>query len=192
MKAAARLLNVDVIQVGEKAFAGSIISVIRNSIAQADAMLAVVTEENGNVYYEIGLAHCQHKPVVLLTADAKTLKFDLRDHRAIVYDPKNPAAVRDELVRVLKAALDSPSDAKSFLASALGGPDNNAAEAQLRAVQSVVALHQLQEPVTLASCAVLQKDKQLALEVEDFFHTRIRAVLDINGIVVSSKKVRGA
>lgn len=71
-------------------FIGSIISHVRKSIEASYCLVAIASEENGNVYYEIGLAHCQKKPVVLLTSDADSLKFDLRDHRAIVYDPQNP------------------------------------------------------------------------------------------------------
>ena len=80
IKDAAALLGLRVVQVGEEPFAGSIVSHIRSSIEGADLMAAVVTEENGNVYYEIGLAHCQRKPVVLLTDDPKSLKFDLREN----------------------------------------------------------------------------------------------------------------
>lgn len=119
VKDAAHLLNIRVVQIGEEPFAGSIISHLRSEIDAADVMLAIVSEVNGNVYYEIGLAHCQAKPVVLLTSDTSALKFDLRDHRALVYDPKEPTAIRDELVRTLKAVLDETSDPQEFLASRL-------------------------------------------------------------------------
>ena len=103
IKEAGHLLNTNTSRLDEQPLTGSIISHIRSQITQSDLMVAVVSEENGNVYYEIGLAHCQKKTVVLLTADPSTLKFDLRDHRAIVYDPKNPSRVRDELIRIMEA-----------------------------------------------------------------------------------------
>src|SRR4051812_2065753 len=75
IKDSAHHLGMDIIQVGDESFTGSIISVIRSEIENADVMTAIVTEENGNVYYEIGLAHCQQKPVVLLTSDPQSMKF---------------------------------------------------------------------------------------------------------------------
>ena len=101
----------------QDAFAGSIISYIRESIQSAQYMVAVATEENGNVYYEIGLAHCQKKPVVLLTADPNSLKFDLRDHRTLVYDPGRPEALLDRLVTMFKGLVAVPSDPRERMRS---------------------------------------------------------------------------
>ena len=72
-----------------------------SSASDSAGMVAIVTEENGNVYYEIGLAYCQNIPVVLLTSDARSLKFDLRDHRAIIYDDLNPEVVFEHLLETL-------------------------------------------------------------------------------------------
>ena len=99
IKAAGHSLNVPVSRLDEQPITGSIISHIRSQIDEAEVVVAVITDENGNVYYEIGLAHCRKKPVVILTPDPKSLKFDLRDHRAIKFDPKHPELIRDELVR---------------------------------------------------------------------------------------------
>src|SRR5438445_3365799 len=119
IKDAASWVNRHATRLDEEPITGSIVShIIRSQIEQCDLMVAVASEENGNVYYEIGLAHCQKKPVVLLTTDPTTLKFDLRDHRAIVYDPKSPKTIRDELVRTIKAALDGPSEPTRFIESA--------------------------------------------------------------------------
>src|ERR1700690_2916731 len=104
IKDAAGLLGMKPVQIGEEPFSGSIISQIRTQIEAADVMVAILTEENGYVYYEIGLAHCQRKPVLLLTSDPKSLKFDLRDHRALVYDPAKPECIRDDLISNLRAA----------------------------------------------------------------------------------------
>lgn len=195
VKEAASLLNMKVVQVGEEPFAGSIISHIRASIQAADLMLAIVTEENGNVYYEIGLAHCQQKPVVLLTSDAKTLKFDLRDHRAIVYDPKHPQGIRDDLVRTFKAALDISTDPRDYLANTFGGTSSNPDVAYHRglekAVKTVTFEASLQEPVTVKQLRMLQSGA-LAIEVEDFMRVCVRAVLDINGIITNLKRMNGA
>lgn len=87
---AADLSNVIARRVDQEWFAGSIISHIINAIEESDIVVAILDEENGNVYYKVGLAHSKGKPVIILTSDPLTLKFDLRDHRAIVYDVINP------------------------------------------------------------------------------------------------------
>src|SRR5262245_27268863 len=120
IKDVGHLLGTQTNYLDEQPTTGSILGHLRSQIAGSDLMVAVVSEENGNVYYEIGLAHCQKKPVVLLTSDPSSLKFDLRDHRAIVYDPKDPGRIRDELVRTIKAALDRTSDPDRFIESAFG------------------------------------------------------------------------
>src|SRR5438105_912049 len=74
---ASKIANLQPRRVDKEEFAGSIIAHIFSAVESADFMVAVVSEENGNVYYEIGLAHCQKKPVVLLTSETKALKFDL-------------------------------------------------------------------------------------------------------------------
>jgi hypothetical protein len=187
VKDAAHLLGMKVVQIGEEPFAGSIISHIRGQIEAADIMLAIVSEENGNVYYEIGLAHCQAKPVVLLTNDAKTLKFDLRDHRAIVYDPGEPSAIRDDLVRTFKAVLDSQANPEGYLASTFAGtahePHRAYEKGLQKAVGTIASEASLCEPVQVKQVHLREKSRDLAIEVEDFMGTRVRAIVDINGLI---------
>jgi hypothetical protein len=189
VKESAGLLDIVVIQVGEQHFAGSIISQIVNSIEAADLLVAIVSEENGNVYYEIGLAHCQAKPVVLLTSDVNTLKFDLRDHRAIVYDPKHPEGMVKELAQTIRAAIDTTTDPHKFLASTFKGTSHQADLEERSAVgiekakQMLIQAANLQEPVSVTHVEALRSARALTIEVEDFFGKRVRAVIDINGIV---------
>ena len=183
VKEAAEILSLRVVQVGEEAFAGSIISQIWSSIESADLMVAIITEENGNVYYEIGLGHCQKKPVVLLTDDPNSLKFDLRDHRAIIYDRNDPHGIRDELIRTFQAALETTSDPNKYLAKAFGTVQDGGNAGLQRAVQAITREAHLQEPVSVKQMHVLDKTNELAVEVTDFLGTRVRAVIDVNGII---------
>ncbi len=187
VKDAANALNVKVVQVGEEAFAGSIISRMWSSIAAADILTAIVSEENGNVYYEIGLAHCQNKPVILLTSDPKQLKFDLRDHRAIVYDPKNPLAIRDELIRTVKAVLGFASDPAEFLAGVFAGSSTDQEAAPKlglwKLTQTIAEELHLQLPVEVKRLEILSDSGELAVEVRDFMGRRANAIIDRNGII---------
>jgi hypothetical protein len=188
IKSAADLLNLDVIDVGEQSFTGSIMSQVRNAIEESVVVTAIVSEENGNVYYEIGLAHCQKKAVVLLTSDPKKLKFDLHDHRAIVYDAQNPSLIRDELVRTIQSALEAEHDAGTFLVAAMGTtrlthPSDALDEAIHSAIERITSLADLEEPVKLFHLEKVPKNGELAIEVQDFVGTRIRAFIDINGLI---------
>ena len=193
VKEAAQLLNLRVVQVGEEPFAGSIISHIRSEIEAADVMLAIVSEINGNVYYEIGLAHCQAKPVVLLTSDTSALRFDLRDHRAIVYDPANPRLIRDELVRTLKAVIDTARDPHQYLASTFAGtasdPKSASEKGLSKAVATITTEAKLHEPVQVKQVHVREESRDLAIEVEDFMGTRVRAIVDVNGLIRVMKHI---
>ena len=183
IKDAGHLLNTHIARLDEQPTTGSILSHIRAQIDHSDLVVAVVSEENGNVYYEIGLAHCQKKPVVLLTADPAALKFDLRDHRAVIYDPKDPMRARDELVRTMKAALDRTSDPDSFIKSALGPADTT--------VATVIQQAQLARPVQIMFRKVDPTTRELAMEVKDFLGTTVRAIFDVNGILITLKRMRG-
>lgn len=192
-KDAAGLLNAELIHLGEQAYTGSITTKICNSIDEADALIAIASEENGNVYYEIGLAHCQRKPVAILTSDPSTLKFDLRDHRALVYDPANPQAIRDDLVKTLATVLIAPLDQTHYLASAFRGVSTNPAtayhEGLRKAVQTVIAQLDLTEPADVLTVNYHPDKREIAFEVKDFMGVRARAFVDVNGIVRSIKRV---
>jgi hypothetical protein len=58
--------------------------------------------------------------MLLLTSNPEKTKFDLRDHRAVVYDPNKPDAVLDDITRIINSALNARKDPKAFLESAYG------------------------------------------------------------------------
>ena len=192
IKSAAFLLDLRVVQLAEAAYAGSVTTKICNSIDEADVLIAVLSEENGNVYYEVGVAHCQRKPVAILTSNPETLKFDLRDHRALVYDPKNPSSAKDELVRTLSSAIGTSSDQTTHLSSAFSGASTTAeaaAERGLRKAIATVASHlEMVEPVELMKVHFHPNEREVAFEVKDFMGARARAFVDVNGIVRSIKR----
>lgn len=64
---------------------------ICDAIRSCDITIAVASQESGahnpNVMLEIGYARALQKPILLLTASAETLPFDLRTQRALCYQP---------------------------------------------------------------------------------------------------------
>jgi hypothetical protein len=67
--------------------AGSrVMSDVWRATNDAIVMIADLTGNNANVFYEVGLAHAIGKHVILLTSDTSDIPFDVRDIRAIRYD----------------------------------------------------------------------------------------------------------
>ena len=65
----------------------SIIQDIITEISDASVIIADITMDNPNVFYELGYAHALNKPTILL-ADVdkrKSLPFDLSGFRTILY-----------------------------------------------------------------------------------------------------------
>jgi hypothetical protein len=62
-----------------------IMSDIWTSINTARVIVADLTDQNPNVFYELGLAHCLGKRVILLAQSLEYVPFDLRHIRLIIY-----------------------------------------------------------------------------------------------------------
>ena len=58
--------------------------IIRN-IAVADLIIADVTAQNANVYYELGIAHTLSKPTIQIVQDIGDVPFDLRPYHVHTY-----------------------------------------------------------------------------------------------------------
>ena len=84
---------------------GSIIDDIVYAIHGADYVIADLSKQNPNVYYELGFAHALEKPVILLTSDISTLPFDIRQQRVIRYSDTAAGAadLKESLKRYLTA-----------------------------------------------------------------------------------------
>lgn len=59
---------------------------VRASIASADLVIADLTGQNPNVFYEVGIAHTLDKPVLLLSNSMEDVPFDLRHRRVLPYE----------------------------------------------------------------------------------------------------------
>jgi hypothetical protein len=59
---------------------------VRAAIANADLVIADLSGQNPNVFYEVGIAHTLGKPVLLLSQSVDDVPFDLRHRRVLPYD----------------------------------------------------------------------------------------------------------
>lgn len=59
---------------------------VRAAIAAADLVIADLSGQNPNVFYEVGIAHTLGKPVLLLSQSIEDIPFDLRHRRVLAYE----------------------------------------------------------------------------------------------------------
>jgi hypothetical protein len=65
---------------------GVIMDHIIAAIAASEIVIADLTGQNANVFYEVGIAHATDRPVLLLAQSVDDVPFDLRHRRVLIYD----------------------------------------------------------------------------------------------------------
>jgi hypothetical protein len=91
---------------------GTVIEQIWEQIQKAKILLADLTGKNANVFYELGLAHAAHKPVVFTSGNLEDVPFDLRHLRVVIYDVRDPfwgEKLKKSLTAFLKNAKADPT-----------------------------------------------------------------------------------
>jgi hypothetical protein len=89
----------------EQIFTEGMLERIFNQISKADVVVADMTGQNANVFYEVGYAHALGKIVLLLTQQSDDIPFDLRHRPHIVYHGAIEA-LRADLARKLGWAIN--------------------------------------------------------------------------------------
>lgn len=112
IKPVCEAVGLKVIRVDESSRNGSIIEEIRNEIIDSTFVIADITPDNPNVYYEVGFAHGIKKKVILMcNQQRERLPFDLVDVRTIFY--KNSisgnSAVKAKLEKQILEILEPQS-----------------------------------------------------------------------------------
>lgn len=90
-------------RVDEQLYSEEIIQRIYRQIDLADIVIADMTGQNANVFYEVGYAHAKDKITILLTKNVEDIPFDLRNRRHVVYG-NSIQNLRDELKNELQWA----------------------------------------------------------------------------------------
>ncbi|MCA9280039.1 MAG: hypothetical protein H6815_13135 [Phycisphaeraceae bacterium] len=70
----------------EVAGPGVIIADIERKLLESDIVIADITPQNENVFYELGYAHAIGKPTILTAEHGKKLPFDVSPFRTLFYD----------------------------------------------------------------------------------------------------------
>ena len=79
---------------------------IRSSVSSAEVIIADLTNDNPNVFYEVGICHALGKQVILIS-QSPNIPFDLRHVRCIIYKYTPPGMREFErnLMATLRAVL---------------------------------------------------------------------------------------
>ncbi|VAW96979.1 hypothetical protein MNBD_GAMMA21-1995 [hydrothermal vent metagenome] len=86
IKEPAAQLDILAERVDEQIYTEGILERIYRQIDIADIIIADMTGQNPNVFYEVGYAHAKDKLCILLTSNSEDIPFDLKHHRHIVYN----------------------------------------------------------------------------------------------------------
>lgn len=58
---------------------------IIQQLASSDIVLAVLTDSNANVFYELGVRHCLHRGTIMILEEGKRAPFDIGQHGILFY-----------------------------------------------------------------------------------------------------------
>lgn len=101
---------------------GMITRQVITHVIDAPMVIADLTGPNPNVFYELAIRHAIGKPVVKLIEAGESIPFDVGQSRTIFLDHRDLAsadACRQELVRQMRAAKESPYDADNPITEAI-------------------------------------------------------------------------
>lgn len=107
-----------VIRADDEASPDSIGGKVIERIVESDLIVAVLTDQNANVFYELAVAHGYKRPVIHLMEAGQKIPFDVSDQRAIFYNLTDPASVDSAQSRLEEAARylqDTEPNAKNPL-----------------------------------------------------------------------------
>ena len=112
IKETAARLDILAERVDEQIFQEGILERIYRQIEVADIVIADMSGQNPNVFYEVGYAHAKGKLCILMTSDAADIPFDLKHHRHIVYG-ESINGLRENLTQELVWAKNEIENVRS-------------------------------------------------------------------------------
>lgn len=91
--------------------AGSLIKDILEYVVNSFVVVADLTDQNANVFYELGVRHSLSSRTILIARSVEDIPSDLRDYRTIIYDTtaKGAALFKKRLSSYLKEIYDEPN-----------------------------------------------------------------------------------
>ncbi len=93
---------------GEIVRAGNIRADMMERLLTADLVIADISIQNANVYYELGVRHAlRERPTILIRCKAHDIPFDLKTDRYLEYEKSDPTQAIPALRDTIRATLNS-------------------------------------------------------------------------------------
>ena len=107
IKETCHAFGLDTVRADEIYGPGLIIRDIVEQILRSQVVIAEITPENANVYFEVGYALAWNKPIVLLARQGTQLPFDVSGFRVLFYEDSigGKARLQKGLERHLQAIM---------------------------------------------------------------------------------------
>jgi hypothetical protein len=119
-------------------------------VADADLVVADLTDHNPNVFYELAVRHAMQRPLVQFIDRAQRLPFDIAGMRTIFFD------IHD---------LDSVEDARSQFRGYLEAKDDQPIDTPISVARDMKRLWESDDPTAMALADVLAEVSALRGEV---------------------------
>jgi hypothetical protein len=102
--------GLEVIRADDIKQSGSIIKDILQSLLDAHVVIADLTNQNPNVFYELGVRHALRPRTILISEKSEDIPFDLKDYRTIIYEnsAKGVTNFRKKIIEFLNAIEENP------------------------------------------------------------------------------------
>lgn len=96
--------GIEVIRFDNIAPGASWANAFTDAMRYSDFLVADISRQNPNVFYELGLAHAFRKPSILIISSEESGKLpsDLEGFNYIVYDPSNMRGLADHVQRAVR------------------------------------------------------------------------------------------
>lgn len=102
--------NIHCYRVDENSGPGSITEEIIKGIDEADIIIADLTGQNPNVFYELGVANYSGNKTIMTTQEIEKLPFDIRSYRVLPYSLGDAELIRlkNSLNNAIKGLINVP------------------------------------------------------------------------------------
>ena len=114
--------GLEVLRADEINRTGSLIKDILENIYNSFIVIADLTGQNPNVFYELGVRHSLKSKTVLIAQSMDDIPFDIRDYRTIIYDTSAKGAIifKTKLKEYLKEIFENPNNPDNPVLDRLG------------------------------------------------------------------------
>lgn len=139
-----------------------LIEAIEDGIRNSEACIAEITTDNPNVWYELGFAIANSKPLVMICNSkerAGAFPFDVRHRSIITYAPESPRdfqALQSEITTRLRALLEATTQAQTMASIEASETISGLSPHEMAALQ-IVMENQLSAKDTLSASEVQQQ-----------------------------------